>query len=98
MFACRPPAEFASKFAVFELSDEPAPKTFHEAAEKGNLSMLMKFIERTIDFDINQRVRSSNHAAGVSHGQRQGLKQQRQQRQQQQPAGAPGEPCRRHTV
>jgi hypothetical protein len=57
MFACRLIAEFASKFAVFELSDEPAPKTFHEAAEKGNLSMLMKFIERTIDFDINQRVR-----------------------------------------
>lgn len=44
-----------SKFAVFGLVDEEPPKTFHEAAEKGNTNMLVRMIERTIDFDINQR-------------------------------------------
>ncbi len=42
---------------MYDLVESPAPKTFHEAAEQGNTGMIVKTIERTIDFDINQRVR-----------------------------------------
>jgi hypothetical protein len=42
---------------VYELVDEAPPKSFHEAAERGDTTYIIKVIERTIDFDINQQVR-----------------------------------------
>eukprot|EP00877_Chromochloris_zofingiensis_P009255 jgi/Chrzof1/4583/Cz14g19050.t1 len=59
------------KFAVFDLVEDAPPKTFHEAAERGNTSVIMRYIERTIDFDINQKdrlMRTALHwAAEMGH-------------------------------
>ena len=58
LFACTH-VWLADKFAVFDLrSDDAHPKTIHEAGEKGNVNFIMRQVERTIDFDINQRVRT----------------------------------------
>jgi hypothetical protein len=50
-----PPTE--PKFAVYDLVESKPPKNFFEAAEAGDCDMLIRMIERTLDFDINQRVR-----------------------------------------
>jgi hypothetical protein len=49
-------AESLGKFPVLETTEEAPPKNLHEAAEKGQTNMAVRMIERTIDFDINQRV------------------------------------------
>ncbi|GBF93117.1 hypothetical protein Rsub_05846 [Raphidocelis subcapitata] len=62
-----------SKFAVYDLSEErgEAPKSFHEAAERGDTSWCVRTIERTLDFDVNCRdrlMRTALHwAAEMGH-------------------------------
>lgn len=45
-----------SKFAVYDLVENKAPKNFFEAAEAGDSDMIIRMIERTLDFDVNQKV------------------------------------------
>jgi len=42
---------------VYDLVEDraEAPKSIHEAAERGNTNWCVRAIERTIDFDVNQR-------------------------------------------
>lgn len=46
------------KFAIFESDNDSKspPKTIHEAAEQGNTNWVLSAVERTIEFDIDQRV------------------------------------------
>lgn len=46
----------SAKFRVYDLIDDGPPKNIHEAAERGDATYIVKLIERTIDFDINQQV------------------------------------------
>lgn len=61
------------KFPVYELSEDrdAPPKTFHEAAERGNTAWCIRAIERTLDFDVNCRdrlMRTALHwAAEMGH-------------------------------
>ncbi|KIY92912.1 hypothetical protein MNEG_15050 [Monoraphidium neglectum] len=62
-----------NKFAVYDLDEDrnEAPKTFHDAAERGNTAWCVRAIERTIDFDVNCRdrlMRTALHwAAEMGH-------------------------------
>eukprot|EP00983_Pelagomonas_calceolata_P023202 730830-Pelagomonas_calceolata.AAC.1 len=49
-----------SKFAVFRGGADgkpPQPKSLHEAAEYGNEPYITRTVERTLELDINSRVR-----------------------------------------
>jgi hypothetical protein len=58
---------------VYDLDEDrnEAPKTFHDAAERGNTAWCVRAIERTIDFDVNCRdrlMRTALHwAAEMGH-------------------------------
>jgi hypothetical protein len=41
---------------VYDLVENKAPKNFFEAAEAGDSDMIIRMIERTLDFDVNQKV------------------------------------------
>eukprot|EP00775_Hariotina_reticulata_P002654 gene2655-2953_t len=56
------PGPQSGRFAVYDLVDEAPPKTFHEAAERGDTAYIIKVIERTIDFDINQQDKTGRTA------------------------------------
>ena len=44
--------------AVPEQEEEiAAPRTIHEAAQNGDLSWIVRTVERTLDYDINSRDR-----------------------------------------
>lgn len=49
-------AETAGRFAVYDLMEDAPPKNFIEAAERGDNNYIVKVIERTLDFNINQTV------------------------------------------
>ena len=44
---------------MYGLSEDTAepPKSFHDAAERGDTTWCVRAIERTIDFDVNARDR-----------------------------------------
>lgn len=46
-----------NKYAVFDLveDNQAAPKTIHEAAERGFTGVIVRLVERNVEFDINQR-------------------------------------------
>lgn len=50
------PAESSARYAVYDLVEDGPPRTFIEAAERGDDSYIIKTIERTLDFNINQTV------------------------------------------
>lgn len=50
------PAESSGRFAVYDLLEAGPPRNFIEAAERGDENYIIKTIERTIDFNINQTV------------------------------------------
>eukprot|EP00879_Flechtneria_rotunda_P004851 GHRR01005125.1.p1 GENE.GHRR01005125.1~~GHRR01005125.1.p1 ORF type:complete len:196 (+),score=77.08 GHRR01005125.1:170-757(+) len=52
----------SSRFKVYDLLEEAPPKTIHEAAERGDCSFIVKTIERTIDFDVNQQDKTGRTA------------------------------------
>jgi hypothetical protein len=47
---------------VYDLVEDAPPRSFIEAAERGDDNYIIKAIERTIDFNINQTVRWPAHA------------------------------------
>lgn len=47
------------RFAINDLVEDGPPRNFIEAAERGDDSYIIKAIERTLDFNINQTVRST---------------------------------------
>jgi hypothetical protein len=51
-----------SRFAVRDLEEEAPPRSFMEAGERGDTNFIVKAIERTLDFKINQAVRA--HGVG----------------------------------
>lgn len=51
-----------NKFSVYDLVEEAPPRSFHEAAERGNTKFLIRTIERNIEFDINQKDRHGRTA------------------------------------
>eukprot|EP00878_Enallax_costatus_P003965 GHUV01004186.1.p2 GENE.GHUV01004186.1~~GHUV01004186.1.p2 ORF type:complete len:191 (+),score=59.06 GHUV01004186.1:313-885(+) len=52
----------SSRFRVYELVEDGPPKNFHEAAERGDVTYMVKLMERTIDFDINEQDRTGRTA------------------------------------
>lgn len=68
----------AARFAIYDLKgparDELAlpPKTIFEAAERGDASWIQNLVERTVEFDIDQRVRP---ACGSRRGDARGTLQ-----------------------
>lgn len=46
-----------NKYAVFDLveDNQSVPKTIHEAAERGYTGVIVRMVERNVEFDINQR-------------------------------------------
>jgi len=48
----------AAKDEDADLKAVGAPKSIHEAAERGNTGFIVRAIERTLDFDINQKARA----------------------------------------
>lgn len=59
------PAE-TSRFRVYDLVEDAPPKNFHEAAERGDVTYMVKLMERTIDFDINEQVCSRSWTPSYS--------------------------------
>lgn len=55
-------AGVCGRFAVYDLVEDGPPRNFIEAAERGDDNYIIKAIERTLDFNINQTV--SLHAVG----------------------------------
>jgi hypothetical protein len=54
--------ETSARFAVYDLLEAGPPRNFIEAAERGDDNYIIKVIERTIDFNINQTVGANTRA------------------------------------